>query len=68
MDIKEFVKKDFAKLGNVFNGKSLRTITMVGGLAMWFLGNINERNDRAALRDEIAEDVLKKLSSGENKK
>lgn len=68
MDIMSFVKNDIAKLGKAFNGKSLKTIATIGGFAMMAVNLLNERNDREAMKNEIADDLLKKLGSGEDKK
>lgn len=60
MNPMEFVKKDLAKLGD--SKKLLKTIGVIGGLALAGINLINDKNDREAMKAEITEELLKNIT------
>jgi len=62
MNPMNFIKKDLAKLGD--NKKIFKTIGIIGGLGLAAINMINDKNDRESMKDEITQELLKKLTSG----
>lgn len=62
MGIMEFVKKDLGKLSNP---KLIKNVAIGGGLALTLLNMLNDKNDREAMKNEVIDEVYKKMTSDE---
>ena len=62
MGIMEFVKKDLGKLSNP---KFIKNVAIGGGLALTLLNMLNDKNDREAMKNEVIDEVYKKMTSDE---
>lgn len=63
MDPMDFIKKDLAKLGG--KKKLFKALGVFGGFAIAAVNMINDKNDREAMKDEITQELLKKLNNGQ---
>lgn len=60
MKITDFVKNDFAKLGDC--KKVFKTIGIIGGIGLAAINMINDKNDREAMKADITKEVLNNLT------
>lgn len=65
MAFKDFIKKDVAKLGNLFTPDNLGKVTMGLAAASFVFNTLKDKADKETQTNEVVERVLKKMSDGE---
>ena len=60
MKFRDFVKNDFAKLGDC--KKVCKAIGIIGGIGIAAINMINDKNDREAMKADITKEVLNNLT------